>query len=56
MAMSETHVHKIINVSFFYMALGLNDFHAGKSITRAWKGWDLKIWTILGQNGTHFAR
>jgi hypothetical protein len=29
-----THVHKITNVPF-YMALGLSDFDAGKSITRA---------------------
>ncbi len=35
MATSETHVHKIINVSVLYMALGLNDFDAGKYITRA---------------------
>ncbi len=37
-----THVHKITNVPylFFYMALGLNDFDAGKSITRAiGRGW-----------------
>jgi hypothetical protein len=26
----ETHVHKITNVSLFYMALRLNDFDAGK--------------------------
>ncbi len=31
----EIHVHKITNVTVFYMALGLNDFDAGKSITRA---------------------
>jgi hypothetical protein len=30
----------------FYIALGLNDFDAGKSITRAiGKGWTLKIIT-----------
>jgi hypothetical protein len=34
-ATSKTHVHKITNVPVFYMALGLNDFYAGKSITRA---------------------
>jgi hypothetical protein len=34
MAMSETHVHKISNVPVFYMALGLDDFDGGKSITR----------------------
>jgi hypothetical protein len=34
----ETHVHKITNVPVFYMALGLYDFGAGKSIT----GWALK--------------
>jgi hypothetical protein len=28
---------------FFYVALGLNDFDAGKSITYHWKGWALKI-------------
>ncbi len=33
---TKTHVHKITNVrQLFYMALGLNDFDAGKSITRA---------------------
>ncbi len=35
---TETHAHKITNVPIFltfYMALGLNDFNAGKSITRA---------------------
>ncbi len=31
----ETHVHKITNVPVFYMALGLYDFDAGKSITQA---------------------
>ncbi len=31
---TETHVHKITNVPVFYMALGFNDFDAGKSITR----------------------
>jgi hypothetical protein len=35
---TETHVHKITNVPFFYMELGLNDFGAGKSITRV-IGW-----------------
>ncbi len=30
-----THVQKITRYTFFYMALGLNDFDAGKSITRA---------------------
>jgi hypothetical protein len=29
----ETHVHEIINVPVFYMALGRNDFDAGKSIS-----------------------
>jgi hypothetical protein len=29
----ETHVHEIINVSLFYMALGRNNFDAGKSIS-----------------------
>ncbi len=32
---TENHVHKINNVPVFYRALGLNDFDAGKSITRA---------------------
>jgi hypothetical protein len=32
---TETHVHKITIVPVFYMALGLNDFDAGKSITQA---------------------
>ncbi len=31
---TENHVHKITNVPVFYMALGLNDFDAGKSITQ----------------------
>ncbi len=31
----ETHVHKITNVPLFCMAHGLNDFYAGKSITKA---------------------
>jgi hypothetical protein len=31
----KTHVHKNTNVPVFYMALGLNDFEAGKSITKA---------------------
>ncbi len=31
----ETHLHKITNVPVFYMALGLNGFDAGKSITPA---------------------
>jgi hypothetical protein len=31
----ETHVHKITNVPVFYIALGLHDFDAGKSITQA---------------------
>ncbi len=31
----ETHVHKITNVHVFYMALGLNDFDAGKFLTQA---------------------
>ena len=31
----KTHVHKTTNVPVFYMAFGLNDFEAGKSITRA---------------------
>jgi hypothetical protein len=31
----ETHVHKITSVLVFYMALGLNNFDAGKSIPRA---------------------
>jgi hypothetical protein len=42
MATGETHVHKItchghitINVPVVYMALGLNDFDGGKSITWA---------------------
>jgi hypothetical protein len=37
MAPSETHVNKITNVlvPVFYMALGLNNFDAGKSITKA---------------------
>ncbi len=29
----ETQVHKITNVPVFYMALGLNDFDAVKSVT-----------------------
>ncbi len=29
-----THVHKVTNVPVYYMALGLNDFDGGKSITR----------------------
>jgi hypothetical protein len=29
---TKTHVHKITNVTVFYMALELNDFDAGKSI------------------------
>jgi hypothetical protein len=29
----ETHGHEIINVPVFYMALGRNDFDAGKSIS-----------------------
>ena len=32
---SKTHVHKIINVPVFCVAIGLNDFVGGKSITRA---------------------
>jgi hypothetical protein len=32
---SETHEHKITIVPIFYMVLGLNDFDAGKSSTRA---------------------
>ncbi len=32
---TETYLHKITNVPAFYMALGLNDFDGGKSITRA---------------------
>jgi hypothetical protein len=37
---TETHVHKITNAPVFYMALGLNAFDVGKSITWAiyWKG------------------
>jgi hypothetical protein len=31
----ETRVHKITNVPVVYMALGLNDLEAGKSITGA---------------------
>ncbi len=30
---TETHVHKITNVPVLHMALGLNDFNVGKSIT-----------------------
>ncbi len=29
----ETHVHKITNIPVFYMALGLNDYDAGKFIS-----------------------
>ncbi len=32
---THVHVHKITKVPVFYMALGLNDFDVGKSITRA---------------------
>ncbi len=32
---SKTQVHKITNLTDFYMGLGLNDCDAGKSITRA---------------------
>jgi hypothetical protein len=32
---SKTQVHKITNLTDFYMALGLNDCDAGKSITQA---------------------
>jgi hypothetical protein len=35
MAATETHVHKMKKITCFYMALGLNDFDGGKSITRA---------------------
>jgi hypothetical protein len=35
MATSETHGQKVTNVPVFYVALGLNDFDGGKSITRA---------------------
>ncbi len=31
---TETHILKITNVPVFYLALGLNDFDGGKSITR----------------------
>ncbi len=34
----ESCVHKITNVPLFYMALGLKDFDAEKSITRAVEG------------------
>jgi hypothetical protein len=34
----ETRVHKITHVPVFYMAIGLNDFDAGKLITRPLKG------------------
>ncbi len=42
---TKTHVHKITNVLAFYMALGINYFDGGTSITRvigrdgAWKSW-----------------
>ncbi len=45
----EAHVHKITSVPLLYMALGFNDFDAGKSITQAngrvchWKEWALVI-------------
>ncbi len=29
---TETHLHKISNIPDFYMALGLNDFDAGKGV------------------------
>jgi hypothetical protein len=32
---TETHVHKITNISVFYKAFGLNDFDEGKSISQA---------------------
>jgi hypothetical protein len=47
---TETHVHKIINVPVFYMALGFNDFDAGKSITRAHPFQWLSKWIFLHQN------
>jgi hypothetical protein len=33
--LQQTHVHKITNVPVLNMALGLNDFDGGKSITQA---------------------
>jgi hypothetical protein len=37
---TETNVHKITNIPVFYMALALNTFDAGKSITRTiGRGW-----------------
>jgi hypothetical protein len=51
----ETHVHKITNVPVFYMALGLNDFDACKSILDPLEGVGPELSTFLGPNGTRFA-
>ncbi len=46
----ETRVLKITNVPVVYMALGLDDFDAGKFHNSGhWKGWALKISTFWAQ-------
>jgi hypothetical protein len=47
---------KLTMYLFFYMVLELNNFWCGQIYYSNYlKGWALKIFTVLGPNGTRFA-